>query len=196
MNLPVPSACGWSSKPLFSIWENNQNLKCMLLWESRKLGTWVFVYDQKQNPQEADNISKNLFFLLREKLFMVYWDTHLNGAWRPQILSEIKYWNKCQTVPSWRQLKLFSLLLFRSRSRSPRRRAHTPERRREERCVPTAYRVSNSPGMSRRRSRYGLDCGKPSCYFWRVLGGPGFFVFLKNQICTFRKHRLMFWLVL
>ncbi|XP_060105067.1 splicing factor, suppressor of white-apricot homolog isoform X2 [Heteronotia binoei] len=41
----------------------------------------------------------------------------------------------------------------RSRSRSPRRRAHTPERRREERCVPTAYRVSNSPGMSRRRSR-------------------------------------------
>ncbi|XP_048371034.1 splicing factor, suppressor of white-apricot homolog isoform X3 [Sphaerodactylus townsendi] len=41
----------------------------------------------------------------------------------------------------------------RSRSRSPRRRAHTPERRREERCIPTAYRVSNSPGMSRRRSR-------------------------------------------
>ncbi|XP_077164595.1 splicing factor, suppressor of white-apricot homolog isoform X2 [Paroedura picta] len=41
----------------------------------------------------------------------------------------------------------------RSRSRSPRRRAHTPERHREERCVPTAYRVSNSPGMSRRRSR-------------------------------------------
>ncbi|XP_015276982.1 PREDICTED: splicing factor, suppressor of white-apricot homolog, partial [Gekko japonicus] len=40
----------------------------------------------------------------------------------------------------------------RSRSRSPRRRPHTPERRREERCVPTAYRVSNSPGMSRRRS--------------------------------------------
>ncbi|XP_061458303.1 splicing factor, suppressor of white-apricot homolog isoform X2 [Rhineura floridana] len=40
----------------------------------------------------------------------------------------------------------------RSRSRSPRRRAHTPERRREERCVPTAYRVSNSPGMSRRRA--------------------------------------------
>ncbi|XP_033030870.1 splicing factor, suppressor of white-apricot homolog isoform X2 [Lacerta agilis] len=41
----------------------------------------------------------------------------------------------------------------RSRSRSPRRRAHTPERRREERSVPTAYRVSNSPGMSRRRTR-------------------------------------------
>ncbi|XP_054853049.1 splicing factor, suppressor of white-apricot homolog isoform X2 [Eublepharis macularius] len=41
----------------------------------------------------------------------------------------------------------------RSRSRSPRRRAHTPERRREEKGVPTAYRVSNSPGMSRRRSR-------------------------------------------
>nr|XP_056715504.1 splicing factor, suppressor of white-apricot homolog [Euleptes europaea] len=41
----------------------------------------------------------------------------------------------------------------RSRSRSPRRRAHTPERHREERGVPTAYRVSNSPGMSRRRSR-------------------------------------------
>nr|XP_060641620.1 splicing factor, suppressor of white-apricot homolog isoform X2 [Anolis sagrei ordinatus] len=41
----------------------------------------------------------------------------------------------------------------RSRSRSPRRRAHTPERRREERSVPTAYRVTNSPGMSRRRTR-------------------------------------------
>lgn len=41
----------------------------------------------------------------------------------------------------------------RSRSRSPRRRAHTPERHREEKSVPTAYRVSNSPGMSRRRTR-------------------------------------------
>ncbi|XP_066465688.1 splicing factor, suppressor of white-apricot homolog isoform X1 [Tiliqua scincoides] len=41
----------------------------------------------------------------------------------------------------------------RSRSRSPRRRAHTPEKRREERSVPTAYRVSNSPGMSRRHTR-------------------------------------------
>ncbi|XP_064128097.1 splicing factor, suppressor of white-apricot homolog isoform X2 [Loxodonta africana] len=41
----------------------------------------------------------------------------------------------------------------RSRSRSPRRRAHSPERRREERGVPTAYRVSNSPGASRKRTR-------------------------------------------
>ncbi|XP_004484369.1 splicing factor, suppressor of white-apricot homolog isoform X2 [Dasypus novemcinctus] len=41
----------------------------------------------------------------------------------------------------------------RSRSRSPRRRAHSPERRREERSVPTAYRMSNSPGASRRRAR-------------------------------------------
>ncbi|KAM6423521.1 splicing factor, suppressor of white-apricot homolog isoform 3-T3 [Liasis olivaceus] len=41
----------------------------------------------------------------------------------------------------------------RSRSRSPRRRVHTPERHREERNVPTAYRVSNSPGISRRRTR-------------------------------------------
>ncbi|XP_025951110.1 splicing factor, suppressor of white-apricot homolog isoform X3 [Dromaius novaehollandiae] len=41
----------------------------------------------------------------------------------------------------------------RSRSRSPRRRAHTPERRREERSVPTAYRISNSPGNSRKRTR-------------------------------------------
>ncbi|XP_067395863.1 splicing factor, suppressor of white-apricot homolog isoform X2 [Emydura macquarii macquarii] len=41
----------------------------------------------------------------------------------------------------------------RSRSRSPRRRPHTPERRREERAVPTAYRISNSPGMSRKRTR-------------------------------------------
>ncbi|NXV81507.1 SFSWA protein, partial [Atlantisia rogersi] len=40
-----------------------------------------------------------------------------------------------------------------SRSRSPRRRAHTPERRREERSVPTAYRISNSPGNSRKRPR-------------------------------------------
>uniref|UniRef100_A0A493SV77 Splicing factor, suppressor of white-apricot homolog n=1 Tax=Anas platyrhynchos platyrhynchos TaxID=8840 RepID=A0A493SV77_ANAPP len=43
--------------------------------------------------------------------------------------------------------------LHRSRSRSPRRRAHTPERRREERSVPTAYRISNSPGNSRKRAR-------------------------------------------
>ncbi|XP_074061344.1 splicing factor, suppressor of white-apricot homolog isoform X6 [Macrotis lagotis] len=41
----------------------------------------------------------------------------------------------------------------RSRSRSPRRRAHSPERRREERSVPTAYRLSNSPGISRKRTR-------------------------------------------
>ncbi|XP_027545140.1 splicing factor, suppressor of white-apricot homolog isoform X3 [Neopelma chrysocephalum] len=41
----------------------------------------------------------------------------------------------------------------RSRSRSPRRRAHSPERRREERSVPTAYRISNSPGNSRKRPR-------------------------------------------
>ncbi|XP_010219856.1 PREDICTED: splicing factor, suppressor of white-apricot homolog isoform X2 [Tinamus guttatus] len=43
--------------------------------------------------------------------------------------------------------------MSRSRSRSPRRRAHTPERRREERSVPTAYRISNSPGISRKRTR-------------------------------------------
>ncbi|NXM36291.1 SFSWA protein, partial [Oxyruncus cristatus] len=43
--------------------------------------------------------------------------------------------------------------LLRSRSRSPRRRAHTPERRRDERSVPTAYRISNSPGNSRKRPR-------------------------------------------
>ncbi|XP_050779452.1 splicing factor, suppressor of white-apricot homolog isoform X6 [Gopherus flavomarginatus] len=41
----------------------------------------------------------------------------------------------------------------RSRSRSPRRRVHSPERRREEKAVPTAYRISNSPGMSRKRTR-------------------------------------------
>ncbi|XP_060048697.1 splicing factor, suppressor of white-apricot homolog isoform X2 [Erinaceus europaeus] len=41
----------------------------------------------------------------------------------------------------------------RSRSRSPRRRAHSPERGREDRTVPTAYRLSNSPGVSRKRSR-------------------------------------------
>eukprot|EP00069_Balaena_mysticetus_P010145 bmy_20543T0 len=42
---------------------------------------------------------------------------------------------------------------LRSRSRSPRRRAHSPERRREDRSVPTAYRMSNSPGVSRKRTR-------------------------------------------
>ncbi|XP_052024836.1 splicing factor, suppressor of white-apricot homolog isoform X7 [Apodemus sylvaticus] len=41
----------------------------------------------------------------------------------------------------------------RSRSRSPRRRAHSPERRREDRSVPTAYRMSGSPGVSRKRTR-------------------------------------------
>ncbi|XP_014748189.1 PREDICTED: splicing factor, suppressor of white-apricot homolog isoform X1 [Sturnus vulgaris] len=41
----------------------------------------------------------------------------------------------------------------RSRSRSPRRRAHSPERRRDERSVPTAYRISNSPGNGRKRPR-------------------------------------------
>ncbi|XP_040107513.1 splicing factor, suppressor of white-apricot homolog isoform X2 [Oryx dammah] len=43
--------------------------------------------------------------------------------------------------------------MSRSRSRSPRRRAHSPERRREDRSVPTAYRMSNSPGVSRKRTR-------------------------------------------
>ncbi|NXE04811.1 SFSWA protein, partial [Lophotis ruficrista] len=43
--------------------------------------------------------------------------------------------------------------MSRSRSRSPRRRTHTPERRRDERSVPTAYRISNSPGNSRKRPR-------------------------------------------
>ncbi|XP_056360277.1 splicing factor, suppressor of white-apricot homolog isoform X4 [Oenanthe melanoleuca] len=43
--------------------------------------------------------------------------------------------------------------MSRSRSRSPRRRAHTPERRREERSVPSAYRISNSPGSGRKRPR-------------------------------------------
>ncbi|NWS15360.1 SFSWA protein, partial [Pachyramphus minor] len=43
--------------------------------------------------------------------------------------------------------------VLRSRSRSPRRRAHSPERRRDERSVPTAYRISNSPGNSRKRPR-------------------------------------------
>ncbi|XP_062942886.1 splicing factor, suppressor of white-apricot homolog isoform X1 [Cynocephalus volans] len=43
--------------------------------------------------------------------------------------------------------------MSRSRSRSPRRRAHSPERRREERSVPTAYRMSSSPGASRKRTR-------------------------------------------
>ncbi|XP_015858241.1 splicing factor, suppressor of white-apricot homolog isoform X2 [Peromyscus maniculatus bairdii] len=41
----------------------------------------------------------------------------------------------------------------RSRSRSPRRRVHSPERRREDRSVPTAYRMSSSPGASRKRTR-------------------------------------------
>ncbi|XP_040843086.1 splicing factor, suppressor of white-apricot homolog isoform X4 [Ochotona curzoniae] len=40
----------------------------------------------------------------------------------------------------------------RSRSRSPRRRVHSPERRREERSIPTAYRMSSSPGASRKRT--------------------------------------------
>uniref|UniRef100_G3TDB0 Splicing factor, suppressor of white-apricot homolog n=1 Tax=Loxodonta africana TaxID=9785 RepID=G3TDB0_LOXAF len=39
-----------------------------------------------------------------------------------------------------------------SRCRSPRRRAHSPERRREERA-PHSHRVSNSPGASRKRTR-------------------------------------------
>ncbi|XP_072206929.1 splicing factor, suppressor of white-apricot homolog isoform X3 [Excalfactoria chinensis] len=53
----------------------------------------------------------------------------------------------------WRSLEGNPGKTSRSRSRSPRRRAHTPERRREERSVPTAYRISNSPGNSRKRAR-------------------------------------------
>lgn len=55
--------------------------------------------------------------------------------------------------PDRQQSKTPCLPLPRSRSRSPRRRAHSPERRREERSVPTAYRMSNSPGVSRKRTR-------------------------------------------
>ncbi|XP_048820501.1 splicing factor, suppressor of white-apricot homolog isoform X4 [Lagopus muta] len=53
----------------------------------------------------------------------------------------------------WRSFEGNPGKMSRSRSRSPRRRAHTPERRREERSVPTAYRISNSPGNSRKRAR-------------------------------------------
>ncbi|XP_042721509.1 splicing factor, suppressor of white-apricot homolog isoform X4 [Lagopus leucura] len=53
----------------------------------------------------------------------------------------------------WRSFEGNPGKMSRSRSRSPRRRAHTPERRREERSVPTAYRISNSPGNSRKRAQ-------------------------------------------
>uniref|UniRef100_A0A8C9LCM5 Uncharacterized protein n=1 Tax=Pavo cristatus TaxID=9049 RepID=A0A8C9LCM5_PAVCR len=53
----------------------------------------------------------------------------------------------------WRSFEGNPGKMSRSRSRSPRRRAHTPERRREDRSVPTAYRISNSPGNSRKRAR-------------------------------------------
>ncbi|XP_068959336.1 splicing factor, suppressor of white-apricot homolog isoform X3 [Petaurus breviceps papuanus] len=54
---------------------------------------------------------------------------------------------------SWNSFEGKPGKMSRSRSRSPRRRAHSPERRREERSVPTAYRLSNSPGISRKRTR-------------------------------------------
>lgn len=58
----------------------------------------------------------------------------------------------CQTPRLWCQPSACRLP-SRSRSRSPRRRAHSPERRREERSMPTAYRMSSSPGASRKRAR-------------------------------------------
>ncbi|KAM6155521.1 splicing factor, suppressor of white-apricot homolog isoform 2-T2 [Rhynchocyon petersi] len=54
---------------------------------------------------------------------------------------------------SWSSFEGKAGKMPRSRSRSPRRRVHSPERRREDRGIPTAYRVSNSPGVSRKRTR-------------------------------------------
>ncbi|XP_073916781.1 splicing factor, suppressor of white-apricot homolog isoform X3 [Castor canadensis] len=58
--------------------------------------------------------------------------------------SRFDSWSSCEGKPG---------KMSRSRSRSPRRRAHSPERRREDRSVPTAYRMSSSPGASRKRTR-------------------------------------------
>ncbi|NXJ75568.1 SFSWA protein, partial [Trogon melanurus] len=69
---------------------------------------------------------------------------HSRWVWKPNIFFRV-------LLTKSKLLDVF--FLFRSRSRSPRRRAHTPERRRDERSVPTAYRISNSPGNSRKRPR-------------------------------------------
>ncbi|XP_032510380.1 splicing factor, suppressor of white-apricot homolog isoform X4 [Phocoena sinus] len=65
------------------------------------------------------------------------------------------YWAASATnrFDSWSSFEGKPGKVSRSRSRSPRRRAHSPERRREDRSVPTAYRMSNSPGVSRKRTR-------------------------------------------
>ncbi|XP_024595631.1 splicing factor, suppressor of white-apricot homolog isoform X5 [Neophocaena asiaeorientalis asiaeorientalis] len=65
------------------------------------------------------------------------------------------YWAASATnrFDSWSSFEGKPGKMSRSRSRSPRRRAHSPERRREDRSVPTAYRMSNSPGVSRKRTR-------------------------------------------
>ncbi|NXK32712.1 SFSWA protein, partial [Piprites chloris] len=87
---------------------------------------------------------------------------HSRWVWRPNIFFVFKntvyVLYVCSTeVEVMKQVtksKLWTVSsVLRSRSRSPRRRAHSPERRREERSVPTAYRISNSPGNSRKRPR-------------------------------------------
>ncbi|NWU75379.1 SFSWA protein, partial [Onychorhynchus coronatus] len=88
---------------------------------------------------------------------------HSRWVWRPKIffmfINNYIYVQKQEAVLEPRgwwvtKSKLLSVSsVLRSRSRSPRRRAHSPERRRDERSVPTAYRISNSPGNSRKRPR-------------------------------------------
>ncbi|XP_049721155.1 splicing factor, suppressor of white-apricot homolog isoform X1 [Elephas maximus indicus] len=79
-----------------------------------------------------------------------------HSVWRAAAAAEQKRYQAASTTKrfdSWSSFEGKPGKMSRSRSRSPRRRAHSPERRREERGVPTAYRVSNSPGASRKRTR-------------------------------------------
>ncbi|XP_066546222.1 splicing factor, suppressor of white-apricot homolog isoform X3 [Amia ocellicauda] len=89
--------------------------------------------------------------------------SHYHSRSRSRSRSKAKH-----ALPSaYRTVRKSSLLVFiRSRSRSPtRRQARSSERRREERerdrererererYVPSAYRISNNPGFSKKRSR-------------------------------------------
>ncbi|XP_004385067.1 splicing factor, suppressor of white-apricot homolog isoform X4 [Trichechus manatus latirostris] len=79
-----------------------------------------------------------------------------HSVWRAAAAAEQERYQAASTTKrfdSWSSFEGKPGKMSRSRSRSPRRRAHSPERRREDRSVPTAYRVSNSPGASRKRTR-------------------------------------------
>uniref|UniRef100_A0A2K6LMV8 Splicing factor SWAP n=1 Tax=Rhinopithecus bieti TaxID=61621 RepID=A0A2K6LMV8_RHIBE len=147
---PLPEAeAGKIEESPFSVEESNTT-PCPLLTGGRSLPTLeVKPPDRpssksKDPPREEEKEKKKKKHKKRSRTRSRSPKYHSSSKSRSRSHSKAKH-----SLPSaYRTVRR-----SRSRSRSPRRRAHSPERRREERSVPTAYRVSSSPGASRKRTR-------------------------------------------